>query len=63
MYIFVGGRNGTRISVGRGCTTEGIQIIARGRRELVIGADCMFASDVLIRLPDSHLIEMRSPGR
>ena len=62
LHIFVGKGNGSRISVGRNTTTEGVKIIARGRRELVIGDDCMFASDVLIRLSDSHPIRDAETG-
>lgn len=60
--IFVGGGDGSRISVGRYCTTEGVKVVARGRRELVIGDDCMFASGVLVRLSDSHPIRDAATG-
>ncbi|MBD5646678.1 MAG: hypothetical protein HDQ89_03375 [Desulfovibrio sp.] len=62
LHIFVGGGNGTRISVGPHCTTEGVKVIARGRRELVIGEDCMFAADVVVRLSDSHPIRNVETG-
>ena len=62
LHIFVGGGKGTRISVGSHCSTEGVKIIARGRRELVIGDDCMFAADVLVRLSDSHPIRDAESG-
>lgn len=62
LHIFIGKGTGTSISLGRHCTTESVQIIARGRRRLVVEDDCMFAANVLVRLSDSHPIRDAETG-
>lgn len=63
LHIFLGGGEGARISVGPDCTTEGVQVIGRGSCGLVIGEDCMFADEVLVRLTDSHPLRDAETGR
>lgn len=62
LNIFIGKGTGSSISLGRHCTTEGVQIIARGRRQLVVEDDCMFAANILVRLSDSHPIHDAETG-
>jgi acetyltransferase-like isoleucine patch superfamily enzyme len=54
--IFCGKGTSPVIKIGNGCTTEEVKIITRGSQQLIIEDDCMFATNILIRLTDSHYI-------
>lgn len=60
--IYCGKGNRPVIKIGNNCSTEGMEIIAKGSPRLFIGEDCMFASNITIRLTDSHTIYDRITG-
>lgn len=57
--IFLERGNSPVIKIGDDCTSAQLTIFSRGKKSLTIENDCMFASNIVIRLTDSHLIFKR----
>lgn len=57
LKIFCGEGDSPSIKIGNHCTSTGeVKIISRGSPHIIIEDDCMFATNILIRLTDSHYI-------
>lgn len=62
--IYLVGGEGQEITIGNGTTVEGAYLLSDENASIIIGEDCMLATDILIRTGDKHsIVELESGKR